>query len=223
MTGLAVETAVSSGAARLEVRWIRRGVLDVGTLDWFGRFPAASESRQDDYLVRPDLDGLSVKLRGGRALEVKVYRGSLGVLDLPDRARGVQESWQRWSFPLGSVSRGSAGTASWRSVHKTRRMTFFSMNEGRLSASVPGSEQEAGCAVELTDVKMGGHSWWTLGFEATGPADELQSVLAATAALVFDRTVAAGPHLTTDDSGSYFSWLREQLRAEQRVPRTTGA
>ena len=60
---------------------------------WFERFPAETQSREDTYLLDPPLRGLSVKVRGGAALEVKVYRGSPGILDLPGRARGCMESW----------------------------------------------------------------------------------------------------------------------------------
>jgi hypothetical protein len=33
---------------------------------WFGRFPAWTESREDAYLLDPQLRGLSVKVRGAR-------------------------------------------------------------------------------------------------------------------------------------------------------------
>ena len=35
---------------------------------WFGRFPARVEIREDRYLLIPDPPGLSVKVRGARAL-----------------------------------------------------------------------------------------------------------------------------------------------------------
>jgi hypothetical protein len=50
--------------------------------------PGRTETREDTYLVDPRLRGPSVKVRGGGALEVKVYRGSPGILDLAGRARG---------------------------------------------------------------------------------------------------------------------------------------
>ncbi len=184
-------------------------------VEWFGRFPAAEESRADDYLISPDLDGLSVKIRGGRALEVKVYGGGPGVLDVPGRARGLLEFWQRWSFPLVSPSLGIGAGATWRSVHKIRRMSFFSLDEGQLSAEVPGPVQDTGCAVELTEVQVHGQSWWTLGFEATGPHDALQGLVEGTAALVFDLAMADGLELTSEDSGSYVSWLRGRVSSGQ--------
>ena len=54
----------------------------------------------------PPLPGLSVKIRGGGALEVKAYRGSPGILEVAGRARGHLESWQKWSFPYGPFSPG---------------------------------------------------------------------------------------------------------------------
>jgi hypothetical protein len=54
---------------------------------WFARFPATAQSRVDAYLVDPQLPGLSVKVRGGGALEVKAYRGSPGILEVAGRPR----------------------------------------------------------------------------------------------------------------------------------------
>jgi hypothetical protein len=94
------QSPVTEGVRSLEVRWIFPGQLETAVAGWFGRFPAETQSREDTYLLDPQLRGLSVKVRGGVALEVKVYRGSPGILDLPGRARGRMESWQKWSFPI---------------------------------------------------------------------------------------------------------------------------
>jgi hypothetical protein len=98
-------TPVAEGVRSLEVRWIFPGQLDAAVTGWFGRFPAGTESREDAYLLEPPLRGLSVKVRGGRALEVKVYCGSPGILEVADRACGRLESWQR-------SARRAAGTCS---------------------------------------------------------------------------------------------------------------
>ena len=63
------------------------------------------------------------------------------------------------------------------------------------------------CEVELTEIRMGGQDWWTLGFEATGPADLLRSELEATAALVFAQAPPGGVELGPDESRSYAQWL----------------
>ena len=103
------QSPVTEGVRSLEVRWIFPGQLDTAVVGWFGRFPAAVESREDTYLLDPQWRGLSVKVRGGGALEVKVYRGSQGILDLAGRARGRMESWQKWSFPFSPPRQDSAG------------------------------------------------------------------------------------------------------------------
>jgi hypothetical protein len=95
MTAEPPENPVAEGVRSLEVRWIFPGQLESAVARWFGRFPAETESRQDTYLLDPPLRGLSVKIRGGRALEVKAYRGSPGILEVAGRARGRMESWQK--------------------------------------------------------------------------------------------------------------------------------
>ena len=57
-------------------------------------------------------------------------------------------------------------------------------------ALATGLGDEPQCGVELTEIRTGGQDWWTLGFEATGPADLLRSELQAAATLVFAQ--AAG-------------------------------
>src|SRR5215468_8174258 len=106
------------------------GGLAAAVAGWFSRFPAETTVLQDAYLLDPHLPGLSVKVREGRALEVKVYRGSPGLLEVAGCARGRLESWQKWSFPHGPASVGGADLAGWRPVSKRRRISRFSMTGG---------------------------------------------------------------------------------------------
>ena len=108
MTAEPPQSPVTEAVRSLEVRWIFPGQLETAVAGWFGRFPARTESRQDTYLLDPQLPGLSVKVRGGGALEVKAYRGSPGILEVAGRARGRMESWQKWSFPCSPLRPGSA-------------------------------------------------------------------------------------------------------------------
>ena len=208
------ESPVSEGVPSLEVRWIFPGRLETAVAAWFGRFPAWRESREDSYLLDPQLDGLSVKVRGGAALEVKLYRGSPGILEVAGRARGRLESWQKWSFPFGPLSQGSGDRAGWRPVRKRRRTSRFSLTSGRIVARAPGLAGEPGCAVELTEVRTRGQEWWSLGFEATGPPELLRSEVEATAALVFEEALPGGLELGRDESRSYAQWLSQGLSAE---------
>lgn len=211
MTGLSWQSVGLGQGPTLEVRWILPGNLASWTREWFSRFPAATESREDDYLIGPDLAELSVKIRGGSALEVKMHRGLLGVLEIPGRAQGVMEFWHKWSFPLRSM-RQAADSSSWRTVRKIRRMTFFSVEAGRVPVSVGQLRTGAGCAVELTEVTMLGQDWWSLGFEAIGPTAELRDMVELTAAHVFGQMLVDEVEFTLDQSCSYSTWLRELVQ-----------
>ena len=207
MTAEPPQSPVIEGVRSLEVRWIFPGQLEAAVARWFGRFPATAESREDTYLLDPQLRGLSVKVRGSRALEVKAYRGSPGLLEVAGRARGRLESWQKWSFPFSPLSPGSGDPPGWRPVSKRRRISRFSLATGPVVAPALGLGQQPRCEVELTEVRTGGQHWWTLGFEATGRADLLRAALEATAALVFAHPLPGGVEPGPDDSGSYAEWL----------------
>jgi hypothetical protein len=129
MTAEPPESLVTEAVRSLEVRWIFPGQLEAAVARWFGRFPARTESREDTYLLDPPLPGLSVKVRGDRALEVKAYRGSPGILELAERARGRLEFWQKWSFPFSPPSPGSGNPPGWTPVRKQRRISRFSRPE----------------------------------------------------------------------------------------------
>jgi hypothetical protein len=218
------DSPAAEGVRSLEVRWIFPGQLRGTVTRWFGRFPAAVESRQDAYLLNPLLRGLSVKVRGGGRLDVKVYRGSPGILDVPARARGRMESWQKWSFPGDPRGQPSGEPAGWRLVRKARRVSRFSLPSGSCQPGLPGPGDEPGCAAELTEVSVRGQAWWTLGFEATGPAGTLRSELEAAAALVFADSPPAGLEFGTDYSRSYAEWLcpRPGAGRSQRLPGSGG-
>jgi hypothetical protein len=201
------ESLVIDGVRSLEVRWIFPGQLDAAVAGWFGRFPAGVESREDTYLLGPPLRRLSVKIRGSEALEVKAYGGSPGILEVPGRARGRMENWQKWSYLCGPLSQDSGDPACWRPVRKRRRINRFSLASGQIVARAPRGGHEPKCEVELTEIRTPEEDWWSLGFEASGPADLLRTALEATAALVFTQALPGGMDLGPDDSRSYAEWL----------------
>ena len=205
MTAVQPDISVIDRRRSLEVRWILPGALQAAVAAWFARFEAAVESREDVYLLDPWLPGMAVKLRNGRAFEVKVYQGSPGILEVARCARGRLESWDKWSFPGELLSQDGAARPGRRPVRKLIRK--FTLASGQSVARVPGLGEEAACEVELTEVQVGGQAWWTLAFEATGPARLLRAELETTAALVFAQALPEGVELGTDDSRSYAQWL----------------
>ena len=213
MAAVPPQSRVTEGVRSLEVRWIFPGQMETAVARWFGRFPGAEESREDAYLLDPQLRGLSVKIRGGVALEVKAYRGSPGILEVPGRARGRMESWQKRSFPFSPLSLDSADQPGWRTVRKRRRISRFPPASGQIVARAQELGQQPRCEVEFTEVHTSGQRWWTLGFEATGPANLLRSTLQA-AALVFAQALPGGVEPGPGDSISYAQWLGQRPGAE---------
>jgi len=209
MTAAQPQGPVTEGVHSLEVRWIFPGQLRTAVVGWFGRFPAETESRDDAYLLYPHSRGVSVKLRAGGTLDVKVYRGSPGTLDVAGQARGRLESWQKWAFPLDHRSQDSGNPAGWRPVSKERLISRFSLASGRTLARVTELGKEPECAVELTAIRTRGETWWSLAFEATGPAGLLWGELEAAAALVFAETLPGGVEPGADNCRSYAEWLSQ--------------
>jgi hypothetical protein len=120
------------------------------------------------------------------------------------------QSWQKWSFPFGPFSPDSGDLAGWRPVRKRRRISRFPLGSGQIAAAVPGLGHQPRCEVEFTEVHTAGQHWWTLGFEATGPASLLHIELQAAAALVFGQALPDGIRPGPDESGSYAHWLAQQ-------------
>jgi hypothetical protein len=198
------------GALSLEMRWIFPGEIEAGMAQWLSRFPAETESREDIYLVNPALRGLSVKIRAGTALEVKEYCGSRGTLLVGGRVSGHLQSWQKWSFPFNPLSQGIGDPPGWQPVDKRRRISRFSFSDGRIAAGARRLAGEPRCAVELTALRTSGQPWWSLGFEATGPADLLRGALEGTATLVFAQPLPDGLRPGLDESKSYAEWLSQR-------------
>jgi hypothetical protein len=156
MTAEPFDSRSAKGVRSLEVRWIFPGQLAAAVAGWFGRFPAETESREDTYLLVPQLPGLSVKIRGGEALEVKTYHGSPGILEIAGRARGRMESWQKWSFPLRPLSPSSGDPPGWTPVRKRRRISQFSSASQQITTQYRGLSQRPRCEGELTEVRASG-------------------------------------------------------------------
>lgn len=212
MTAGPTAVSVIEETFSLEVRWIVPGQLDKAVAEWFDGFPSEMELREDAYILDPDLDGLSVKVRAGQALELKVFHGSPGILDFRGRARGRMQYWRKWSVPFRPPSQDGGDPDGWRRVRKQRRTSRFSLAQGEIAAPAGDLADAPRCAVELTEIRVHHQDWWSLGFEAAGPADLLRTGLQATAALVFTQRLPGGVELRMEDSMSYAEWLRQPER-----------
>ena len=166
--------------------------------------------REDVYLLQPSLRDLSVKLRNGGTLDVKSFLGSPGVIDLPCHGRGRLESWRKWSFPYRQAPTGDdTSPAGWVTVSKQRRAAWFPLPSGQdpaLALPTAGT----GCLAELTDARIGGEQWWSVGLEATGSTALLRAALQHAAGLLFAKPVPLGGGFSMDNCRSYAQWLREQ-------------
>jgi hypothetical protein len=207
MTDVRPEVPFTEPRGTLEIRWIFPGQPDAAITGWFRRFPAETQSFEDTYLLDPHLPGLSVKIRSRQALEVKAYRGSPAILDMAGRARAPMQSWQKWSFRLAARCPDTDTPDGWIRVHKTRRVSRFSLVNGRALTSATGEPGEPACLVELAEARARGYTWWTIGFEASGPAQTLRTHLEATAALVFAQPIPGQPEPGPANSHSYAQWL----------------
>ena len=108
-------------------------------------------------------------------------------------ARGRIESWRKWSFPFGPLGPDNAGPPSWVVVHKRRRMSRFRLVGGQLMADAAA--------------RPPGETWWSLGFEATGPAGLLSSTLESTVALMFAEALPGDVELDMNHCQSHAEWL----------------
>ena len=195
----------SDGDLSLEVRWILPGPLALEMIEWFGAGPGGIETRRDTYLAQRTRPDVGVKVRDDSQLDVKVCEGSHDVVTVLGRAHGRLGWWRKWSFPLRAVDLQQE-PAGWASVQKVRRIRFLS-RAGRPILSKADTTVEGGCAVELTELTCDRRRWWTLGFEAIGPAEALTDELNASVAGMFNDPLPSGLILDIAHSTSYPEWL----------------
>src|SRR5207245_8601345 len=74
---------VTEGVRSLEVRWIFPGQLETAVAEWLERFPAESQSREDTYLVDPQLRWAVGQGPRGPGPRGEGVPRQPGILDLP--------------------------------------------------------------------------------------------------------------------------------------------
>ena len=219
-SGRSVATVVpfvppETGASRctLEVRWIAPGEVPEALTRWLGPFGGGVERRSDRYFVAPSSAALGLKIKDDAVLDLKAFRGSRGTLSVPGIARGELEAWEKWTFPLERSAVPPAADTSWLTVRKVRRRRSFGVLGGVTEERPVGDASLPGCSVELTQIIVGGEPWWTLGFEATGPSDELEASLRAVVDLLLRAPARRGPTFDLRTSTSYPRWIDRLVRS----------
>jgi hypothetical protein len=189
-----------------EVRWFFRDEPFPPSL-LFDTSNAPSQ-RTDWYAPAGEHSG--VKFREGR-LEVKLRVASLGERAFKG-ARGHVEGWQKWSveMPLGDrPSEKLLHAAGWIGVTKLRHLRTFAID----GTAICQLDRLGGSGVQLEWTKLtvcgenvSEQTWWTVGFESSGPPVELDRNLTLVADHVF-----ASNHLPAifrgNNSCGYSHWL----------------
>ena len=208
-------TGIAGPVDSLEVRWITPGPLAPAMREWFGRFPAGTETRDDVYLLQPQLPGLAVKLRQGSVLDLKALVGSPGPIELPYARSGTLELWRKWSFfghdclPGNNSGDAAPGLTT---VHKKRTGTWFPLASGDAAAPRDRLAVTTGCAVELAEIRIGAEDYASVGLEARGAPELLLPALEHAAGLLFAVAPPPGTgfSFSLEDSQSYAEWLHRR-------------
>jgi hypothetical protein len=190
------------GAMSLETRWMLPGPLPIAMIEWLGPFDVAIERREDQYLLNPSSEELGVKIKGAILLDLKVLRGSPGLLEIPQVGQGRLEIWEKWSFPADATGRSPGNASSWLTVQKVRRRRSFRLSQGQLVERGLSEAELPGCTLELTEIAIGEAAWWSLGIEAHGGSAP-EAALHATVESLFRGSPPKGIWLEVENSLSY--------------------
>ncbi len=196
-----------------EVRWFAPGPVPADILAWFAGQDSISavDERCDTYLLH-GIDGLGVKYRARRVLEVKQRHSIDGDIVLAPGLRAPMERWQKWR-PEVLDDAWSARDVGRVDVHKAVIKSSFVQVDGDTVAAAPSNRRGIpACNVELASVSVAGVLTWTLALEGTGPTAVRGRVLQdAWSAMVAGS--APGPALVDhlDVAASYPRWLEHDL------------
>ena len=179
------EAPAGEELASLEVRWILPGLVPAAIETWLGPFAGPHEHRRDRYLLQGS-PTLGVKVKNDMQLDIKMFQGCVGRLGGDGEPEGDLERWRRWSFPIVGGLAAPTRDAGWLPIEKVRRRRWFSSSDGR--AIEVATLEEADCAMELTDLSIGGRYWWTVAFETKRDTAEMPVLLQRVVRSVFATT-----------------------------------
>jgi hypothetical protein len=196
-----------------EVRWFHRGPCALR--DWFRdtgihACPAGGgQGRTDRYLRDAAQEELGIKRRGEkRGIEIKglvAARSNLAEGPFVGRI----ELWTKWTseaLELPHVGTVLTEKVRWQRKFDTRARSPLEVELDASEQPIRRSFPDRSCNVELTEVRILGEVWWTLGFEAFGAIDTVEADLRAVAALI--AAERRPPRLDGWMEGSYPRWLK---------------
>jgi hypothetical protein len=183
----------------------------VGAPIWKGRL----DDHPDVYLLIPGADDMGIKWREGE-LQVKGRVSNLGVHLFCGRHLGHVERWVKWSYSnlpdaYKRIVTGEPGSSALTAaVQKTRALRKVRLDTmtGAAEEVDAGTFVDRGLNAELTDLKIGGKSYCSLGFEAF-PDDAAMHAAFSQAVATFLEGLAQD--LGADRSQSYPQWLRANM------------
>jgi hypothetical protein len=189
-----------------ELRWFWAGPAPADFQDWFispgpgWEAARGPEVRTDAYLRDSRQATLGIKQRGhGAQIEIKglILRREPSV-----RFAGVccpVELWGKW--PSAGLRLDVDRLIP---VAKQRWTRKFDVSHAEVTAATGTKPRPSGCDAEFTLIGgPDGSSWWSVGFEAFGPLDTVEPMLAATVAMLEAR---APPPLPGGEAGGYPHW-----------------
>jgi len=186
----------------VEVRWFfSTPPLTADQL--FGQ--AIEPSERTDWYAFPCHKYNGVKFREG-CLEMKLLIRDLGVQQW-QQVTGQSESWKKWSVTYRDGAPPSEATlqaTGWIAVQKRRHWQVLRIDGDNLRWI--DERTPNGCEVEWTVLSAAEQTWWTVGFEAVGPSEDLADNLRQAVVHVLGGQTDPAPFCESN-SYSYPTWL----------------
>jgi hypothetical protein len=188
---------LSAALKTREVRWLYHGPLPRPIFDWF--IPSAnsgSEFRSDLYDFASAMNGIGRKHRGTSTLDTKFRVDASPAVELAAGLTGIVEDWVKISAPLnGSKEEGLAHPFRMDKRLYTRRYFL-------------DRAHDAGCEVELADIRAEGVEAWSLCFETFGsPELRAETFRTGIDQFVAETVLPSNVEFDADSSLSYPDWI----------------
>lgn len=165
------------------------------------------QSRTDWYAL-PCSPNCGIKLREGK-LETKI-RCHAGSVQQSGNLTGRLESYKKWSLQFPSEDRPTfedLGLAGWVEVGKERNLLRFRVDDQQDIHHSP-TRPENGCEFELTRLTVPRGIFWTVGLEAMGNVDQLESNL-LTVMRFAEQAGGRQQPFNLQNSMGYAEWLSQ--------------